>query len=116
MQVIAIVAAAAVAPGEVGALGAGADVVLVQEVALVAFFAEALEPVLAHEVVRAVRDGVFVWAEGAERAVAFAEGFAVGLAGGDAEAVFFSEEGGEGEGGVRRGGVGGGVWGCRWAG
>lgn len=42
---------------------------------------------------------MFVWTEGAERAVACAEGGAVGLRWGDAEAVLFSEEGGECEGG-----------------
>lgn len=51
VEVVAVVAAAAVPAGEVRALGPGADVVFVQEVAGVALFAEALEPVLADEVV-----------------------------------------------------------------
>ena len=78
--------------------GAGADIVFVEKIASVAFFAKAFKPMFADEVVGAVSDRMFVWAEGPQGAVAFAEGFAVGAGGGDTEAVFFAEEGGKGEG------------------
>lgn len=80
MQVIAVFALGAVtrSADPLPAVGAGAQVPLVQEVAGVALLAEALEPVLADEVVGAVREGVLVRAGGAQRAVAGAVGGAVG--------------------------------------
>lgn len=97
VQVVAVVPADAVAAAVVvGAFGPGADVVLVQVVALVALFAEAFEPVLADEVV-VVMVAVFVGAEVAEGA----ETLTVRLAGWsvwvEAEAVFAFEEVGEGK-------------------
>ena len=70
-------------------------VVLVQKLAHVAPFAEALEPVLAH--IPDARALVFIGAGVAERAVAFLEGFAKGPVGRDAEAVFALEKVGESE-------------------
>lgn len=111
VQVIAVVARGAVTPGEVGAVGATADVVFVQEVAAVALLAEPLQPVLADQVVRVRRRRVLVRTEGPQGAVTFAEGFAVRSGRGDAEAMFFAEEGEEGEvvGRLVRG-FGGGLW------
>ena len=64
MQVIAVVAARAVAAGEVSAFGPGADVVFMQKVARVSFLAETLQPVFADQVICAVGDRVFVRAVG----------------------------------------------------
>jgi len=79
-----------------------------QEFALLPFLAQSAQPMLAHEVVEAVRYLVLVGAVVAEGAVAFAEGFAVGARRVEAEAVFVFEEGREGE-GVGGEGVGVGV-------
>ena len=97
VQVVAVVPADAVAAAVVvGAFRPGADVVLVQVVALVALFAEALEPVLADEVVVVVI-AVFVGAEVAERAETLTIRLADWSVGVEAEAVFAFEEVGEGE-------------------
>ena len=97
VQVVAVVAADAVAAAVVvGAFGPGADVVLVQVVALVALFAEALEPVLADEVVVVVV-AVPVGAEVAEGAEALAVRLADWSVRVEAEAVLAFEEVGEGE-------------------
>jgi len=64
MQIIAIVPRAAIPPREMGAFGPRADVVFVLKVALVAFLAQAFEPVLADQIVAGVGDGVFVGAGG----------------------------------------------------
>lgn len=57
VQVVAVLALGAVAAraDPLPAVGAGAQVPLVQEIARVALLAEPLEPVLAHQVVGAVR-------------------------------------------------------------
>ena len=97
VQVVAVVPADAVAAAVVvGAFRPGTDVVLVQVVALVALFAEALEPVLADEVVVVVV-AVSVRAEVAEGAEALAVCLADWSVGVEAEAVFAFEEVGEGE-------------------
>ena len=97
VQVVAVVPADAVAAAVViRAFRPGADVVLVQVVALVALFAEAFEPVLADEVVVVVV-AVFVGAEVAEGAEALAVRLANWSIGVEAEAVFAFEKVGEGE-------------------
>ena len=97
VQVVAVVPADAVAAAVVvGAFRPGADVVLVKVVALVALFAETLEPVLADEVVVVVV-AVFVGAEVAEGAEALAVRLADWSVRVEAEAVFAYEDGGEGD-------------------
>ena len=93
-----------------------------QEFALLPLLAQSAQPMLADQIVEAVRYLVLVWAVVAERAVAFAEGLAVGAGWVEAEAVFVVEEGREGEGvggegvgvvgGWGEGGGGVGVGGC----
>lgn len=68
-----------------------------QKLAHLPLLAQSAQPMLAHQVVEAVGYLVLVGAVGAERAVAFAEGLAVGARGVQAEAVFALEEGREGE-------------------
>lgn len=107
VQALLAVGAVAVAHEEV-ALRHLAEVVLVQELARLALFAEAAEPVLADQGrpsrrVRGAGGGVAVWAGGAERAVAREEGLALRAVRGELVAVGLAEEGGEGEGGCCRG-------------
>ena len=97
MQVVAVVSADAVAAAVVvRAFCSSANVVFVQVIALVALFAEALEPVLADEVVVVVV-AVFVRTEVAERAETLTVCLADRSVGVEAEAVFALEEVGEGE-------------------
>ena len=97
VQVVTVVPADAVAAAVViRAFRPGADVVLVQVVALFALFAETFEPVLADEVVVVVV-AVFVGAEVAEGAEALAVRLADWSIRVEAEAVFAFEEVGEGE-------------------
>ena len=115
MQVVTVLAGEAVPiPVEIRTLGPPSDVILVQVIALVAFLAQPLEPVLADQVI-GVRRAVFIWAACTEGAVAFAEGFAGGAVERETKAVFVAEEGEEGE--VIKGGGRGSLtvecWGCR---
>ena len=97
VQVVTVVSADAVAAAvEIRAFCSGANVVFVQVVALVALFAEALEPVLANEGVVVVI-AVPVRAEVAEGAEALAVRLADWPVGVEAKAVFAFEEVGEGE-------------------
>lgn len=64
---------------------------------MIALFAETAQPVFTDEAVEGVGHLMFVGAVVAQRAVAFAEGFAYGAAGIEAESVFAFEEVGEGE-------------------
>lgn len=118
VQALLAVGAVPVAHEEV-ALGHLAEVVLVQELARLALFAEAAEPVLADQGrparrVRGAGGGVAVRAGGAEGAVACQEGLALRAVRGELVAVGLAEEGSEGEGGCCRG-VGEDVV-CFWAG
>ena len=92
VQVVAVVPADAVATAVViRAFRPGADVVLVQVVALVPLFAEAFEPVLTDEVVVVVVT-VFVGAEVAEGAESLAVRLADWSVGVEAEPVFASKD------------------------
>lgn len=78
-------------------------IVLVQELAGITLFAQASQPVLAHEVVVRVRELVLIWAVVAQGAVALAVSFAYWPVGGETEAVFLFEEAEEGKVCVGRG-------------
>lgn len=104
VEVQALVAVGAVAvPHEKVALGHLAQVVLVQELAVLALLAEAAEPVLADEGVETARGGlrigggVALRAAGAVGAVTRLEGAADGAVRGQADLVCLPEEGGEAE-------------------
>jgi hypothetical protein len=102
MQVQTLVAILAIAIArEKVALGHLAQVVLVQELAVLAFFAEAAQPVLAYEIIVVGGRGVFVGTGRAEGAVPLRVCFAERSRGRDAVPVGAQEEGAEGEG--RRG-------------
>lgn len=92
MQVNAIFSTVTITSSEMSALRSHAYVVLMQEIALIAFFAETFEPMLANEDIARMRNGVLVGTILAERAEALAEGFAIGSFGRDAEAIFFLQE------------------------
>lgn len=100
IQALVAVGAVPVAHEEV-ALGHLAQVVLVQELAVLALLAEAAQPVLADERVEPARGGLRVRRDvplGAARAVgavARLEGAAYGAVGGQADLVRSPEEGGE---------------------
>lgn len=97
VQVVAVVAADAIAAAVViRALRPRAYVVFVQVVALVALFAETFEPVLADEVV-VVLVAVAVGTLVPQRTESLAVGLTDWSVGVEAEAVFASQEVGEGE-------------------
>lgn len=63
-----------------------------QKLALIPLLAQSPQPMLADQVIEGMRDLVLVWAIDTQRAVPFAEGFAVRAVGVETETVFPTQE------------------------